>query len=445
MRLRTSIRRKLWVFFILQLAAISFATILGVYGAATVLEDVLIRRALTGESDFFWQRRAREPDAPAPQTNNMTGYLVHDAAQRAALPASLRMLPPGYHRIGAGGREILVFVSGGAGGRLYLVFNQEQVGRLAVLFGFVPLILVLIIIYITTWMTYRASRRALSPVIALAKVVRDWDPKNPNLAALDPAQLSNDPDGDVETLARALHGYASRIEEFVARERDFTRDASHEMRSPLTVIKVAAEVLEEEDLSPFAQRTVVRIQRSAKDMEALMEAFLILARESDTGVPSEDFIVNELVHDEVERAQPLIAGRPITLAFEEPGAFALHAPPKVLAVLIGNLIRNSCLYTENGEVRVTVGMDFVRVQDTGIGMSEEEVARAFQPYFRGGRSRSGGHGVGLTIVKRLSDRFHWPVEMTSEVGAGTCTTIHFPQARARAAAPTEVFDIPAAE
>src|SRR5580765_3773664 len=190
MRLRPGIRRKLWVVFVLQVVAISFATVLGVYGAATVLEDVLIRRALTGEADFFWQRRAQEPEAPAPQTNNMTGYLV----------------APGYRRVPGEHGEILAYVADGPSGRLYLVFNQEQVGRLAFLFGFMPLILVLIIIYITTWLAYRASRRALSPVVALAKVVRDWDPKEPDLAALSPERLSSDPDGDVETLARALHG-----------------------------------------------------------------------------------------------------------------------------------------------------------------------------------------------------------------------------------------------
>ncbi len=445
MRLRPGIRRKLWVVFVLQVVAISFATVLGVFGAATVLEDVLIRRALTGEADFFWQRRAQEPEAPAPQTNNMTGYLVAAGASTQDLPAVLRPLQPGYQRVPGENGEILAFVADGPSGRLYLVFNPEQIGRLAFLFGFIPLILVLIIIYITTWLAYRASRRALSPVVALAKVVRDWDPKEPDLAALSPERLSSDPDGDVETLARALHGYASRIEEFVARERDFTRDASHEMRSPLTVIKVAAEVLQEEELSPFGQRTVVRIQRSAQDMEALMEAFLILAREADTGLPEEDFIVNDIVREEVERAQPLVAGRPLTLALDEPGAFALHAPPKVLAVLVGNLIRNACLYTESGEVRTTIGMDFIRIQDSGIGMSEEEVARAFQPFFRGGRSRRGGHGVGLTIVKRLSDRFSWPVEMTSEMGHGTSVTIHFPQARAETLLPSEAFDIPATQ
>jgi signal transduction histidine kinase len=433
MRLRTGIRRKLWVVFVLQVAAISFATILGVYGAATVLEDVLIRRALSGEADFYWQRLASDPAAEVPQTNNMTGYLAADAAARARLPAPLRQLGPGYHRVPGDTGEVVAFVSDGPPGRLYLVFNQEQVGRLAFLFGFMPLIVVLIIIYITTWLTYRASRHALSPIIALAKVVRNLDPKHPDLAALDPGQLSNDPDGDVETLARALHGYASRIDEFVERERNFTRDASHELRSPLTVIKVAAEVMQEEDLSPFALRTLARIERSARDMEALMEALLLLARESDTGLLEEEFLANDAVREEIERAQPLVAGRPIELRIEEPGSFLLHASQRVFAVMVGNLVRNACLYTEHGVVSVSVGADFVQVQDSGIGMSDEEVAKAFQAYFRGGRSQRGGTGVGLTIVKRLSDRFGWPVDITSELGIGTCVTIRFPQAQPLAA------------
>jgi len=429
MRLRTGIRRKLWVVFVLQVAAISFATILGVYGAATVLEDVLIRRALSGEAEFFWQRQLREPNASVPETNNMTAYLVRAEGDRERLPVPLRQLPAGYHRVAGDAGEIVAFVSEGPTGRLYLVFNQEQVGRLAFLFGFVPLIVVLIIIYITTWLTYRASRRALSPIIALAKVVRDWDPKQPDLKAIDPGQLSRDPDGDVETLAGALHGFASRIEEFVERERNFTRDASHELRSPLTVIKVAAEVLQEEELSPFAHRTLARIERSARDMEALMEALLLLARESDTGLPEEEFFANDVVREEVERAQPLVAGRPIELRIEEPGSFLLNASERVFAVMVGNLVRNACLYTEHGVVSVIVGPDFVTVQDSGIGMSDEEVAQAFQAYFRGGRSQRGGHGVGLTIVKRLSDRFGWPVSISSELGIGTNVTIRFPQAR----------------
>jgi signal transduction histidine kinase len=424
---RTGIRRKIWSVYILQVAAISLATILGVYGAGTVLEDVLIKHALEGEAAFYWQRWNDDHAAPVPRTNNMTGYLRAADTGANALPEALRALQPGYHRVQHHGSFELVQVSDGLPGRLYLVFNQEQVGRLAFWFGFVPLILVLLIIYITTWLTYRASRRALSPVIALAKVVREWDPKHPDPDLLDPRHLSRDPDGEVEVLARALHGYASRIEDFVERERNFTRDASHELRSPLTVIKIAADVLIEEDVSPFAQRALQRIRRSVRDMEAMLEAFLLLARESDSGLPAEDFEVNEAVREEVERARPLLEGKPVSLVLEDRGRFMLHAPPRVFAAMFGNLVRNACLYTEAGSVRVVVADDHVSVADSGIGMSGEEVAQAFQPYFRAGRSASAGHGVGLSIVRRLSERFGWPVEMRSEVGAGTTATIRFPQ------------------
>jgi signal transduction histidine kinase len=430
---RTGIRRKIWTVYVLQVAAISLATILGVYGAATVLEDVLIKRALDGEAAYYWQRYARDPQAAIPDTNNMSAYLVRSAEETKRLPDELRPLQNGYHRIQHGGNVVLVLVSDGPPGRLFLVFNQEQVGKLAFLFGFVPLITVLLIIYITTWLTYRASRRALSPVIALAKAVRGWDPKQPDLAAFDPRNLTNDPDGDVETLAGALHGFASRIEQLVERERNFTRDASHELRSPLTVVKIAADVLAEEDLQPFAERAVQRIRRSVRDMEAMIEAFLILARESDKGMPEEDFIANDTVREEIERAQPLLEGKPVELNLDEQATFMLHAPPKVFAAMIGNLIRNACLYTEAGKVHVVIGEDYVSVEDSGIGMSEDELMQAFQPYFRGNRSTRGGTGVGLTLVRRLSERFDWPIELQSVLGVGTTATIHFPLAKAVAA------------
>jgi signal transduction histidine kinase len=428
MPLRQGLRRKIWVVFVLQIAAISFATVVGVYGAAAILKDVLIKEALKDEAGHYFQRLAAHPAAELPDTYNMRGYLVRQEGDRAALPEDLRALGPGYHRIVRNGKDALVYVSQGASGWLFLVFAQQQVDRLAFLFGFVPLTVVLLIIYLSTWLTYRASRRALSPVIALANTVRNWDPKRPDLAALQADHLSGAPDRDVEVLAGALHAFASRIEEFVERERNFTRDASHELRSPLTVIKVAADVLAEESaLSDFGRRSVLRIQRAARDMEALIEAFLILARESDTGLPEEDFVANDLARDELERAEPLVEGRPVRLELVEEGAFALHASARVLSVLLGNLLRNACLYTEEGRVTLTVGADFLRVQDTGLGMAPEELDRVFQPYFRAQRNQRGGHGVGLTIVKRLSDRFGWDVALHSELGVGTSATIRFPQ------------------
>jgi hypothetical protein len=214
----------------------------------------------------------------------------------------------------------------------------------------------------------------------------------------------------------------------VARERNFTRDASHELRSPLTVIKVAADVmLADSALEPFEERSLNRIKRATRDMEALMEAFLILAREDDVGLPDEDFVANEAVALELERANDLVKGKPVQLRQVVEAQFALHAPPRVFGVMVGNLLRNACIYTEQGSVTVTIGRDFVRVEDTGPGISPDEMRQLFKPYYRGRQTGSGGHGIGLTIVKRLSDRFRWPLELESRVGVGTSATIRLPQ------------------
>jgi len=419
------LRRKLRIAF-MQAAAISLAAVIGVFAASAVLKNVLIQRALQQEAAHFWQRLERDPRAAMPDTYNMTGYLVPPLAA-ATLPPTLRPLGPGYHALprAQGGSLVLVEERGDA--RLYLLFKQEQVDSLAFWFGVVPLALVLASVYLTAWLTYRSSRRAVSPVIWLARQVEQWDPLRPDARTLEPSRLPGDVEGETLTLANSLHGFASRIGRFVQREHDFTRDASHELRTPLTVIRVAGDMMEADPtLSPTARRSLKRIQAAGRDMEALIEAFLILAREGDTGLPDEDFDAGELAREELDKVAPLLAGRPVQLALHEEAPLVLHAPARVFSVLLGNLLRNACHYTESGSVTVTVRADAITVADTGVGMSGEELAQAFDPFFRGGDQRKDGQGIGLSIVRRLSERHGWPVRLESEPGRGTTATISFP-------------------
>jgi len=107
----------------------------------------------------------------------------------------------------------------------------------------------------------------------------------------------------------------------------------------------------------------------------------------------------------------------------------LRAPPRVFAVLFGNLLRNACHYTDSGSVVVHVQPGKVAIEDTGVGMTRDELTRVFDAFYRGGDQRSGGHGIGLNIVRRLSERFDWPVVVDSEAGKGTRVTVLFPKAR----------------
>jgi signal transduction histidine kinase len=163
-------------------------------------------------------------------------------------------------------------------------------------------------------------------------------------------------------------------------------------------------------------------------MEALIDAFLILAREGDTGLPDDDFSVSEVVAEEVEKARELVQGKPVSVECRIEQDFGLHAPVRVLSVLLGNLLRNACHYTDTGTVVVTVRAGRIDVTDTGIGMNADELARVFEPFFRAGDRSRDGQGIGLSIVRRLSERYGWPVSLASEAGRGTTATIRFPEA-----------------
>ena len=426
----TSIGHRFWVMFSLWVAAISVVTALGVYAAANSSRTAIARQELDRENIYYAQQLVRNPQTPLPDTWLLRGYLRAPGAPGGAVPAKLANLPPGYHQVAQpDGTEGTVLVSDTPRGRLFLLFNNDRPNSVVMLFGLIPVVLVVLIIYLATWLTYRASRKALSPVIELAKVVRRWNPDHPDPASLSPDRLPAASDSDVEVLVAALYNFANRLDAFVERERNFTRDASHELRTPLTVMKVAVDVLADEDMSPFAQRSLARIRRSVREMEALIETFLVLARESDSGLRDEDFLANDVVGAEVARYRELLAGKPVQLEVVEHGRFALHAPPRVFAVMIGNLIRNACLYTEQGSVTVEVEANDVRVTDTGSGMSEEDLERAFQPFYRGSRTGRSGHGIGLAIVRRIADRYHWQVTLESTLGKGTTATVHFPAAQ----------------
>jgi signal transduction histidine kinase len=216
----------------------------------------------------------------------------------------------------------------------------------------------------------------------------------------------------------------------VSRERNFTRDASHELRTPLTVIRVASDIaMTDPDLPPRLGRSLQRIQRAGRDMEAVIDAFLILAREADVVPQSETFEVADVVEYEAENARELLTGKPVTLSVSVLAATRLHAPPRVLHVVVSNLLRNACSYTDAGSIVVEIDSDRISIRDTGIGMSHEALQRAFEPFFRAEPDRPQGTGLGLSIVRRLCERFGWRIGLESTEGGGTTATVRFDPAK----------------
>jgi len=429
---RVGVLTRLSRVFALQIAVISIATIGGVLTTARIAEDVLTRKALNGEAEHFWALYRTNPTQPLPYTDNMRGYLAADG-DLSTIPSQLRDQLPGYRRVNFEGHQPILHVSDFGGARLYLVFAAAKVSDLAFYFGVAPLSAVLLLIYGLAWYTYRLSLRAVSPMVQLAERLEGSDLSLDRGITLNLDDLRHDADTEVAVMIDSLDRFTTRLNAFVERERDFTRDASHELRTPLAVLNGSLDLLARNADRPAPEReTLARMRRTIADMRVLLDTLLLLAREEEIAAPAEPVSVNDVVKTEVADQRDLALAGNNAVNVVDTAHLQVHAPAKIIAILLGNLLRNALMYTRNGRIDLTIDARRVRVADTGIGMSQHEVERAFEPFFRGDGtnaaptiSTGGGHGLGLAIVKRLATQFGWQVMVSSTPGSGTTVDVEF--------------------
>ena len=423
----------------LQVVLLSATVAAGIYITNTIVEDFLITEALQNEASHYWSLYEQDPNHPLPNTANMRGYLVNPDVSPESTPRSngtvpeqLLQHPAGFlGRVSMNEESPTLFVSQQSddlGPRLYLVFFSEDVSQLAFYFGILPLSLALLLVYGFSFLTYRLSHRAISPIVKLADYLQDFRFGSYNQPAVDLGDLRALANLEVDVMIDSIDSFAERLDTFIERERIFTRDASHELRTPIAVFKGSLDLLQrksdrsEDDVKAFA-----RMRRTVDDMEGLIETLLLLARGEEVERIHEIRCLNELIPGYVEQLAPMAVERGLDLSIDEQAQLWVKAPSRVIQIILTNLLRNAINYTQQGSVIVRIRKNTISVIDTGIGMSPEELQHAFEPFYRGERSRASsmGHGLGLSIVRRLVHQFDWLIHVQSNVGKGTEVTIEF--------------------
>ena len=412
--------------FWLQVGLITVAAILGVYLAKVTIEEILVEKAILEEAEYFWKYYLGDNGVSLPDTKNLTGYFDPELLP----PIVQNNLPTesGFYEFSDLSNRLVLHISTRQQETLYLIYYRGQVDALVLYYGLLPLLVVLTILYLTLWLAYRFSRRTISPITRLAKKINEIDLGKEDLALSleDPGFQSND---EIQVLSDAISHLGERLSAFITRERNFTRNASHEFRTPLTVINVAADMmLIENDLSEKSHKSLLKIKRAVYDMESLTEVFLMLAREDAGSMTRREVDVNQVVRAQIDRAEFLKENKNVEVKLNENDQLRVHSSETVVAVLLGNLIRNAILYTEQGEVTIDIDEDQLTIVDSGPGIPQASIERMFEPFERGSNENASGYGIGLTIVKRLCDRFHWAIEVSSEAQRGTRFKLSFNRA-----------------
>lgn len=277
---------------------------------------------------------------------------------------------------------------------------------------------------------YWISRRALLPVDRITSAARLIGIRN--LAERIPVTASRD---EIQRLAETCNEMLDRIETSMQRQNRFTADASHELRGPLSIIRVGAEVallkpILDPELTESLQQIVIESEKAAK----LLDALLLLARADAEAATFafENVELNALVERTCTKALPFARDREIDLQIAplptEDSMTLAHSPSleRILWVLIDNALK----YTHpGGRVDVTLrpvnASVEIEVKDTGVGIEGSDLPFIFDRFYRAdpSRSESEGNGLGLSIAQWLAGIHDGTITVRSKPGHGSAFTL----------------------
>ncbi len=426
---RHSLRFRIILSFALFSILLSVLFALFIHWSVHIIEDAVYWEQLQYEADQYIAALRKNPAAPPPHSVFIQAYMGRENLP-SILRQSIGLRGEGVYEtrgpFGLGGTEdysIVVRVLPDRSEFLYIVYNIGLVKNVANWRNMLYRILLgglVFVILVGVCLGVAISRRVIAPVTQLAACIDHAAPENP------PLDLSTRfYQDEVGFLAKAFDNAMARLGDFVEREKQFTRDASHELRTPVAVVKGAVELLTQspEFQQKSIQRPVQRIARAVNDMERLIQTFLWLARENLEIVPEEQCLVLPLVEQCVEQYQPFLNGKAIAMKLIVEAQPSFPGLPTVFQIAVANLLRNAIHYTTEGAITITVRSDRVVITDTGMGIPAGDLENITSPYVRGKTSQ--GFGLGLAIVNRLCERFGWRLCIQSHENRGTCAELIF--------------------
>ncbi|NBC37117.1 response regulator [Novosphingobium sp. FSY-8] len=419
----------------------------------TAAADGLVRSA-QNVSDIVWV------DVDGPNNKHVASYLAKGMTEREQRAAAQAAVAPGqsYSAVSLsefGYHRVPVMVDGRSVGTLVLGYRYRSVGAITRENLPVAVVLLALCMSIAVAISTRMKRMLFRPLDQLKQTMAGVR-RSGDLGAR--MALSNDPDFDdmitafnrmldeIENHNQKLTGAMSELEEArdaaqsasVAKS-EFLANMSHELRTPLNAIIGYAEVLREDLARAGITRSledVGWICSSSQQLLELINSLLDLSK-IEAGRMELDLHAYDLrkMLGEVEALLvPLAAKQGNTLSMRiDPAIDTVFGDSTKLRQCLLNLGSNACKFTKAGFVEVQArpeGHDLVfQVSDTGIGMSEADIARLFQPFTQSDASttrRFGGTGLGLALVDRFAKMMGGAIEVTSEPGFGSVFTMRIP-------------------
>lgn len=279
--------------------------------------------------------------------------------------------------------------------------------------------------------TYWFTSRLTAPIQQMVTTMREID-RSGKLRVIE--TTSHEESAELQQLIRAFNQMIERLDRTFEKQKQFVADASHELKTPLTVISSYANMLKRwgRDDAAVRDEAIEAIDREAKRMQNLTKSMLTLAEaEQEDWLKQEQFDVVQAI-DELAGMLQTTFHRPIRIKTSSK-IIRMYGDKEKIKQLFVILLDNAIKYSKDSiDVSVSQVKTIVKIEvkDRGVGIPESDLPHLFERFYRvdGARSRAtGGAGLGLSIAKRIVDLHDGKVDVFSQQDIGTTITLQFKQ------------------
>jgi heavy metal sensor kinase len=296
------------------------------------------------------------------------------------------------------------------------------------------LLLVPLLLIATSFGGYLIATKALKPVEEITKRTQEIQARN-----LDQLLEVKTPDIELQNLVRTLNAMMRRLNESFRNMQQFTADASHELKTPLTIMAGTLEVALSRNREPEEYKEAIQVVQEEIRRLAEIVSELLLLSSLDSGKMNgtrEQLNLADLLNNLRDLIQPMTSDKEIELILKIKDRPTILGDSHQISQVILNLLDNAIKFTDPGgriEIALQLERDsaMITISDTGTGIAEQEMDRIFDRFYQVDKSRSGaneprGTGLGLAIVKQLVEAHCGKITVASRIGSGTTFWLQFP-------------------
>lgn len=262
---------------------------------------------------------------------------------------------------------------------------------------------------------FLAIKKSLSPLSKLSSDIQERSSLN-----LAPFQQNKLP-SELQPLVHALNTFMGRVSDGVSILKRFTSDAAHELRTPITALKIQLSVLEQASSKDERESAIHTLKGGIERSEQLISQLLTLARTEPNNTTREVQPIKllSLIKESIENLLPLAHEKSIDLGLSMADDIDVSGVRDDLKVLVNNIINNAIRYTPNGgKIDIALflksGHVVFEVNDSGPGIANSDLQRVFERFYRGDNKSVTGAGLGLSIVREIANQHSAKIEILNQ-------------------------------